>query len=298
MKEKLLIVTLILFTLSISAQNDTTWKKGGKFALTFSQVAFTNWAAGGENSYGGNGFFLLFAHYKEGKRMWDTDLNLAYGLMKLDGESTRKTDDKIDFTTKYGHEISKNLYLSSNFNFNTQFSPGYKYPNDSVMVSTFMAPGYIQLGVGIDYKPVEYFSLSFLPVTARMTIVSDQQLANIGAYGVDPAVVDTNGNIITQGKQTRFELGAAVIAVFQKELIKNVELKSKLQLFSNYLEHPENIDVNWDSMLSLKVNKYISTFVGLTLLYDDDISILQKNGEYGPRTQFKQTFGLGLAMDF
>lgn len=301
MKKILLALSFILSILLVTAQNDSTWKTGGKFALTFSQVSFTNWAAGGENSFGGNSMINLFSNYKEGKRIWDTQLDLAYGMLKLNGNDARKTDDKIEFLSKYGHEISKNIYASANLKFNTQFYKGYKYPDDSTLVSTFMSPGYAQFGVGIDFKPREYFSLSFLPATGRLTIVTEQSLADKGAYGVDPAVFDTIGDqlvIIKQGKNTRFELGAAMQMLLKKEILKNIELQSKLQLFSNYLKNPQNIDFNWDNLISLKVNKYISTFIGVSMLYDDDITITDKDGKMGPRTQLKQTFGAGLAFDF
>lgn len=301
MKQICFVLLFVFASLITFSQSDTTWKKGGKFALTFSQVSFSNWAAGGENSYGGNSMINLFANYKEGKKIWDTHLDLAMGMMKLEGNKARKTDDKIEFLTKYGHEISKNLYASANLKFNTQFYKGFKYPDDSTIVSTFMAPAYAQFGLGIDYKPAEYFSLSFLPATGRMTIVTEQALADQGAYGVDPATYDTIGDqvvLIENGKNTRFELGAALQVFFKKELIKNVELQSKMQLFSNYLENPQNIDVSWDNIFSLKVNKYISAFVGLNLLYDDDIKIVEPDGDKGPRTQLKQTFGAGFAFDF
>ncbi len=274
------------------------WKRGAKFALTFTQVSFSNWTAGGENSMGGNSQVNLFANYKKGKRIWDNQLDLAFGVIKLDGEDARKSDDKIDGFSKYGIEISNKLYFSTNLNLKTQFTSGYNYPNDSVKVSDFLAPAYLQLGFGFDYKPASWFSLSFLPLTGRITIVNDQVLSDLGAYGVDPAKYDTSGNLLEHGKKVRFELGTSVIALFQKELVKNVELKSKLQLFSNYLKNPENIDVTWDSMLSLKVNKYISTFLGVIMIYDDDIPIINPEGiDIGPRTQLKQTFGVGLAFE-
>ncbi|HLN52992.1 MAG TPA: DUF3078 domain-containing protein [Lentimicrobium sp.] len=305
-----LLATLALTSLGTFAQTtdrtspdttyvDTTWKKGAKFALTFSQVSFSNWTAGGENSFGGNSIVNLFANYKEGKRIWDNHLDMAFGIIKLDGENARKSDDKIDGLSKFGVEISNKLYFSTNLNFKTQFTRGYNYPNDSVKVSDFLSPAYIQLGLGIDYKPASYFSLSFLPLTGRITIVTDQDLADIGAYGVDPAEFDTSGTILLKhGKNTRFELGTSVIAMFQKEIVKNIEFKSKLQLFSNYLANPENIDINWDSMLALKVNKYISTYLGLIIVYDEDIPIIDSNGiDIGPRTQLKQTFGIGLTFE-
>ena len=128
MKQKLLIVLILILSNVALAQtepatvkSDTAWKKGSKLTLSFSQVSFSNWAAGGENSSGGNGFFNLFAKYKEGNRMWDNNLDLAYGLLKLEGQALRKSEDKIDFYSKYGLTIAKNLYFSTNFNFNTQF---------------------------------------------------------------------------------------------------------------------------------------------------------------------------------
>lgn len=302
MKRLLFTVFFLTSTLFVWSQSvDTTWTKGGKFALTFSQVSFSNWAAGGENSFGGNSMLNLHANYKKGKRIWDTNLDLVYGVLRLNGNQARKTDDKIDFISKYGHEISKNLYASSNFRFNTQFYKGYKYPDDSTIVSTFMAPAYAQFGVGFDFKPSDVFSLSILPVTGRITLVLDQSLADKGAYGVKPAEYDTIGDqilIAKEGENVRFELGTALQALFKKEIMKNVELQSKLQLFSNYLENPQNIDVDWNTMLSLKVNKYISSYIGFTLLYDDDIMITDEDGIVGPRTQIKQTFGMGLAFDF
>lgn len=300
-KSILISLTLLCTASYAFSQHDSTWKAGGKFALTFSQVSFSNWAAGGENSYGGNSMINLFAHYKEGKKIFDTQLDLAYGTLRLNGNHARKTDDKIEFLSKYGHEISKNLYASANLKFNTQFYRGFKYPDDSTLVSNFMAPAYVQFGIGIDFKPSDYFSLSFLPVTGRVTIVTDQLLADKGSYGVDPAIYDTIGDKLVQvkkGKNSRFEMGAAMQVLFKKELIKNVALESKLQLFSNYLENPQNIDAGWDNILSLKVNKYISSFIGVSMLYDDDITITDKDGKVGPRTQIKQTFGLGLAFDF
>jgi hypothetical protein len=277
---------------------DTIWKKGAQVSLSFTQLSLTNWVGGGESSLGGSGYLNMFANLKTGNRIWDNTLILAYGLLKVDGLSTRKTDDKIDFLSKYGYNISKNMYASANINFNTQFTDGYKYPNDSVVVSKFMAPAYLQLGVGLDYKPVEYFSLSILPFTGRLTFVNDQELADKGSYGVKPATYDPDGVKLEPGETTKREFGGAIMALYKREIFTNISFNSKLQLFTNYLSNPQNIDVNWDSLLALKVNKYISTYIGIHVIYDDDITIVDKNGDSGPRTQLKQSFGVGLAMNF
>ncbi len=287
MYRKIITLTAVLaLTFSAAAQKaDTTkaWTRGAKASLSFTQVSLTNWAAGGENSFGGNSFLNLFANLKQGKTTWDNSLDMAYGLIKLGDAKIRKSDDKIDLVSKLGHNvIHKNLFLSANLSFKTQFTEGFNYPNDSVIISNFLSPAYLMLGLGLDYKPYKYLSISFLPLTGRLTIVNDKVLSDAGAYGVDP------------GKKTRPEFGAAFKATIDKDIATNISLKSKLELFTNYIDRPQNIDLNWEALMILKVNKYISTHVGFHTIYDHDILITDKDGNTGPRTQFKQTFGVGL----
>ena len=287
MYRKIITLTAVLaLTFSAVAQKaDTTkaWTRGAKASLSFTQVSLTNWAAGGENSFGGNSFLNLFANLKQGKTTWDNSLDMAYGLIKLGDAKIRKSDDKIDLVSKLGHNvIHKNLFLSANLSFKTQFTEGFNYPNDSVIISNFLSPAYLMLGLGLDYKPYKYLSISFLPLTGRLTIVNDKVLSDAGAYGVDP------------GKKTRPEFGAAFKATIDKDIATNISLKSKLELFTNYIDRPQNIDLNWEALMILKVNKYISTHIGFHTIYDHDILITDKDGKTGPRTQFKQTFGVGL----
>jgi hypothetical protein len=287
MFRKIITLTAALaLTFSAAAQKaDTTkaWTRGAKASLSFTQVSLTNWAAGGENSFGGNSFLNLFANLKQGKTTWDNSLDMAYGLIKLGDAKIRKSDDKIDLVSKLGHNvIHKNLFLSANLSFKTQFTEGFNYPNDSVIISNFLSPAYLMLGLGLDYKPYKFLSISFLPLTGRLTIVNDKVLSDAGAYGVDP------------GKKTRPEFGAAFKATIDKDIATNISLKSKLELFTNYIDRPQNIDLNWEALMILKVNKYISTHIGFHTIYDHDILITDKDGNTGPRTQFKQTFGVGL----
>jgi hypothetical protein len=276
-------LSAIVAAIATSQTADTTklWTNGFKASLTFNQVSLTNWAAGGENSLGANSFLNLFANLKQGKTTWDNSLDLAYGMVKLGDANVRKSDDKIDLVSKLGHNvIHKNLFLSANLNFKTQFGKGYSYPNDSVIISNFMAPAYLMLGLGMEYKPYPYLSISLLPLTGRLTIVNDTSLSQV--YGLDP------------GDKIKPEFGAAFKVTFEKDIFTNVNLKSKLDMFSNYLERPQNIDINWEAMLIMKVNKFISTYIGVQTIYDHDIQIMDKDGKTGPRTQFKQTFGVGL----
>lgn len=280
------------------------WKKGGLLTLTFSQVSLSNWAAGGENSFSGNSIVNAFANYKKEKISWDNTLDLGYGIMKQGEQDIRKTDDKIDFSSKFGRKLSTTSFAAALLNFKSQFMPGYNYPDDSTVISNFLAPGYLLFAAGYDFKKGDWLSLFLAPVTGKMTFVMDQTLADAGAFGVEPAVLDaTDSTVITHGKKTRSEFGGYFKGAFSKDIMKNVKLSTKIELFTNYLHNPQNIDIYWENTIGMKVNKFITVTIGTTLIYDDDIMIEVKNdaGDVigkGPRTQFKEVFGLGFSYKF
>jgi len=181
---------------------------------------------------------------------------------------------------------------------------GYNYPNDTTEISNFLAPGYLLGAIGMDYKPSDVFTLFVSPLTMKMTIVNDQDLADFGAFGVDPAEYNDFGVLTKNGSTTRAEFGGYLRALIKKDIMKNIKLQSKLELFSNYSEEPTHIDVNWEVLLAFKVNKYISATISTQLLYDHDIDIaVDTNGDdvpdkVGPRTQFKEVLGIGLNYKF
>ncbi len=246
------------------ADSTEGWKKGGMFTLNFSQVSLTNWAAGGENSISGNTMINVFANYKKGSFTLDNNLDLGYGIMKQGELGLRKTDDKIDFSSKFGYKLTEKSYAAALMSFKTQFMPGYDYPNDSVAISRFMAPGYFLFAAGYDYKEKDWLSLFIAPATGKLTIVNNPTLANAGAFGVDEAIYDVNDPsiIITPGKKSRFEFGGYFKGALTKDIMKNIKLSTKLELFSNYLENPLNIDVSWETNIGMKINKYYFCFRG------------------------------------
>ncbi len=286
------------------ADSTKVWKTGGVMSLNFSQVSMTNWAAGGENSLAFGSFGSFFANYKKGKTSFENTLDLAYGIQKQGDDKLIKTDDKIDLASKYGREIKKGLYYSALINFKTQMASGYKYPNDSVEISNFLAPLYILGSLGLDYKPCEHFSLFFSPLTAKITIVNDQDLANAGAFGVDKAELNDLGEVIKKGKKSRQEFGGYLKMQMKKDLFENVGLQTKIDIFSNYIDNPQNLDISWEVLISMKVNKFISASISTHLLYDDDVDIAVDTNDdgitdkKGPRTQFKEVLGIGLSYKF
>ncbi len=281
-------IALIIVSLAFAREKDTIkpWNYSAETSVTFSQILLTNWAAGGQSSVSGNGFINLFANYKKGKSIWENKIELAYGLMKQGEEDVRKTNDKMYLSSVYGLKASKKWYYSASLTFQSQFAEGYDYPNDSVIISNFLAPGYIMGALGMQYKPGDHFGLFISPASGRLIIVNDDNLSEIGAFGVD------------KGKKTRLKFGGSIKFEFIKEIMTNVSFTNNLQLFTNYLEHPQNIDIQWDVMINMKINDYLSANISTSLIYDHDIMITDKDGNTGPRTQFKELFGVGFSHKF
>lgn len=281
------------------------WIYGGVLSLNGQQVSLTNWAAGGNSSISIGSLVNIFSKYKIGKSRWDNNLDLAYGVIKQGGyRSWWKNDDRIQFTTKYGRQASGNWYYSVLGDFRTQFADGFNYPNDSIYISRFMAPAYAILALGMDYKPNDNFSVFVSPLAGKFTFVNDAKLAKEGAFGVQKEISYYDSAkktlIITQHYKThREEFGAYIKLQYRVNVMKNITFQTMLELFSNYLHNPQNIDVNWTTLTNFKVNNLISVIFTTQLIYDDDINVLRnagdRKGTVGPGVQFKQVFGIGLS---
>ena len=284
------------------------WTKENTFGLNLSEAAFVNWNAGGDNAISGLSFFKFVRNYKFRYFKWDNNLDLRYGLNAQEGRQLRKTEDVIRLNSNVGYrrDTISNWYYSVQLNFNTQFSNGYKYPDRETPISRFMAPGYFFFGAGTSYiSENQKFNLYLSPITQKSTFVLDQRLADRGAFGVKRAVRDTNGTIIQEGQNHLLELGFLITNNFEWDVAENINLKSRLNLYTDYLASFGNIDVDWELNVRFRVNKYILTTIGTHLIYDDDILFDQIKDDTGtiidegvPRIQFKQVLGIGIAYDF
>lgn len=303
---------------SVSKDTVDGWKKGGYFSLNGSQVSLTNWVAGGQNSVSINSLFGLYANLKKGKMTWENSFDFGYGILKQSqqlfnntGNKWIKTDDRIQLTSKYGQKATESWYYAGLLNFRTQSTAGYNYAVDDITeISGFMAPGYLLGAIGMDYKPNDKFSMFIAPLTTKMTFVNDQDFADAGLFGVTAAEVDANGLMIAgTGKRFRAELGGYVRMQYKTNLAENIVFTTKLDLFSNYLNNPSRIDVNWENLLEIKLWKFLSATLSTHLVYDDDIDVAVYNKPKnafdaptlqatGPRVQFKEVFGLGLSWKF
>ncbi|NNG08704.1 MAG: DUF3078 domain-containing protein [Arenibacter sp.] len=284
------------------------WDKENKLGFNFSEVAFVNWNAGGNNSISGLVSAKFVRNYKFRYVQLNNNLDIRYGLNAQEGFKLRKTDDALRFSSTFAfrRDTISNWYYSASAEFRTQFSNGYKYPNRDKPISRFMAPGYALLGAGTSYIPEgKKFNLRLAPLTFKSTFVLDQTLANSGAFGVQKALVDEEGNIIKEGENVYLEFGFLVTNTWKSKIYKNMNLEHRIQLYSDYVKNFGNIDIDWELNLDLTVNKYVKTSIGTHVIYDHDIIFDEVKAADGTVTtpgkrkvQFKQMLGVGLTYDF
>lgn len=307
--KKILIACLLFFSLFLSAQDQGVkalqsesgrtiskdpadksaikWKKGGFYNINISQGSLNNWAAGGDNfSLSINSLLGLYAFYKNGKHSWDNTFDFNLGYVKTTSLGSRKNDDRFDLLSKYGYALTSHLNLSGLVNLRSQFFKGFIFPgNVKTFSSNFLAPGYLLVSPGLDYKPTKNLTIFFSPATARLVIVRDSALSNKGLYGVK------------RGKKSALELGSFATIGYLKEFNKFITYKGRLDLFSNYKKNPQNIDLFMSNMLNAKLGKVFTVSWSVDLIYDDDVRLFGKN-QRSAALQLKSLVGLGLTLKF
>ncbi|HUH51485.1 MAG TPA: DUF3078 domain-containing protein [Flavobacterium sp.] len=316
---KKLVVLFLFFSLSLFSQDslkvttdtikvavDTTyWTHKNEIGLDLTQVAFINWSIGGENSISGLLKGRFERRYEKEMLSWNNDLTIRYGINKQDDREMRKTDDIFQFVSTVGYKFRKKSKwsYSSKLNFNTQFTNGYAYPDKDVAISHAFAPAYIFLGVGTEFfekRKVKSEEIIFYasPLTVKSTMVFNQRLADQGAFGVEKAVYDEEGNRLSKGKLHKTEVGILLSSGWKKEIYENINFESRITLFTDYYNRFGNIDLNWQMQLDFVVNKHVRANISAHFIYDDDIKAKEKVGDtmltVGPKLQVKQAIGIGL----
>lgn len=272
---------------TIKKETDTStwkWKRGGLISFNLSQASLSNWAAGGDNfTLAVGGYFNYFFYHKRDRMSWDNNLDVNMGYVQSTSLGGRKNDDRIDFLNKCGYKMDSTgkWYISSLFNFRSQFFDGYTY-NGTVgtLTSTLLSPAYVLVSAGFDYKPDDKLSIFLSPLTSRTVIVASNKLANQGVYGLD------------SGKHVLSEFGAfATVNYNNNTIAKNITYKARLDLFSNYRDQPLNIDIFMTNLVSFKINKSFSATYGLDIIYDDNVRIFGNNNT-SPGLQSKSLIGI------
>ncbi len=303
-------IFILIFSYRSSGQSDTLrtdgsdtlqtedtiyWKTGGLQTLTASQATLINWAAGGENLISLNGAMGLFADHKKAFHSWENSLDLAYGIVRQNNSTFVKSDDRINLVTKFGHQIidgNTEWYFSGLFDLKSQFKKGFSKSKPDSVISSFLSPIYGVIGLGVDYQPNKACSFNYIPATGKFTFVIDDQLSQYGAYGVNP------------GHLMRIELGSYFRFKYKDDVMEHLDVESRVELFTSYVKDFGNIDINWQNVLIIRVNKWISVNYSSQLIYDDDVEIeIDSNNDgivdkVGPRIQFKSILAAGLLFQF
>lgn len=280
---------------SIDSLEVGQWSQTGAVNLNGSQVGLVNWAGGGQNAVSISSLANLMILKKNANGGWENNIELAYGLTRLENSpfGWEKSDDNIQWSSKYFIEEGEKWRYSALMKFRTQFDEGNDVVDadslnegpQQVKISDFLAPAYLNLSLGMEYQEGELFSVLLSPLSGKLTVVNDDALAAEGAYGVEP------------GRTTRIEVGAIFSGALRWVPMKNVRIESKLDLFSNY-ETPTTIDVNFENLIILKANEYLSTSITTNLIYDEDVDVLREDGSEGPATQFKEVVAVGFMYNF
>lgn len=313
--------------LAADTSHKSGWKKGGVFSVNIGQGGSKNWAAGAEKfSFSTAAYLSVFANLKSGRHYWDNTLDLGYAMVNTTSQGNRKTDDKIDLYSKAGYDLTQTLSLAGVVNFRTQFYDGFDYnyrgKGYKRRISGFFAPAYLVVAPGLDWHPVDYFSIFLSPISTRLVIVTNEPKSyyypagDPGAegggyeaplstfYGVDPA------------REVKCEAGAYASINFNKEILKNVSYKSRLDLYSNYLKtyrftptgpdqlliekinaKPQNVDVFWTNAIVMKVNKFLNVTYNFDLIYDDDVRQFGPN-ENSAGIQLRSLLAVGFSAKF
>ncbi len=284
-KKILLSAVLLCVALASYAErvpgSDTTWTRQGTFALNLAQTSLSNWSAGGNSTVGFSVALSYTADMKKEKQLWQNRFETAYGFQKDKGDKLDKTDDKLYLSSNYGYAFAKNWYASAYGTFQTQYANGYD--DDDKKVSSWMSSGNVSAGVGLKWNPKPCFTATISPAAWRGVIVRKKSLRpTYGLYKEIYEVVeitDDDGNVtsteeqlerLATNRKLRSEFGANLILEYNQTIVKNVNLYSRLNLYSDYLHTPKNIDVAWDTQITLTVNKWLAANIEVNMLYDNN----------------------------
>ncbi|GLB53460.1 hypothetical protein NBRC110019_25010 [Neptunitalea chrysea] len=286
---------------------EASWIKSNKISVNLNEVAFSNWNAGGENSISAITKGTFSRKYEDRYLQWSNEMVLKYGLNLQEGQGIRKTDDGMSLNSTFGYRKDSLSYwfYSAKLTFNSQFSNGYNYPDKDNPISRFMAPGYLFVGLGMEYSDTpEKLTVYISPGTFKATFVLDQDLANNGSFGVTGARYDSSGNIIEEGKKYFGEFGILVSGTWKKKLYDNMAMNNSISFYTDYINSFGNIDIDWEMSVDLTVNKFVKANIGTHIKYDDDVKFVSAEDEngndasYGARMQLKQLLGVGLSYSF
>lgn len=270
------------------------WDIDFSSSVALSQNYISNWAKGGASSLASLIDLNSQAKYtnKKAKTEWTNNFRFKYGSVLTEENGMRKNTDIIQLNSKFNKSIRNKTAYSTTFHWQDQIADGYSYPNDSVVVSKFLNPSTFTIGLGLEYKPAKKTTINFSALSYKTTFV------------LDTANIDQTLHGISEDQQARQELGGQLLINSEVTVLKDLKINNTLRLFSNYLENPQNVDVDWEINLEKQISLYFTIKLNVHMIYDDDILLPKRdidnnpildpegNEMLAPMLQLKQFLGL------
>tara|TARA_B110000483_G_scaffold104897_1_gene127979 strand:+ start:821 stop:1672 length:852 start_codon:yes stop_codon:yes gene_type:complete len=283
MKKKLLLIVLIIQIQSIYSQEKiqdiilkSPWKNRGNFSFLLNQSSFDNWIAGGVNNISGAVGINYDFNYSKASWSWDNKITAAFGITKIKEQDIQKSDDRLQWNSVLGKKAKGFWNYSLFLNFKTQFTDDLN--SETKGPTRLLSPGYLQVGPGMLWRKNDNSKVNIAPATSKLIIVDKEfTLPDAAYFGVE------------EGKSTRYELGASIGAYYKFTLMENITMENILNLYSDYLEDPQNIDLDYMINIVMGINRYFSTNLAFQAIYDD-------NAFEGLQT--RQVIGLGINYSF
>jgi Protein of unknown function (DUF3078) len=277
------------------------WKFRKETSFILSQAALSNWVQGGDNSISTSLDATCYADYNNVSLKLSSNnfIRLNLGFLKTGGIPLRKNIDLLETNSKFNHKAFGKVDFSAIVLFKTQLAPGYDYGSEpAVLVSKFMNPAVLTVGLGLDYKPYKALSLNFSPVSFKATWVTDTAHIDQTKYG------------IASNRKSLIEPGASLMITNELKPLKTVSIINRLQLFTNYIHNPQNVDVDWEMITSASLNWFTEVRLDTHLIFDDDTKTPELDKNNNPillpdgtvkktaRVQFKEIFGISFVFRF
>ncbi|MEI6275115.1 MAG: DUF3078 domain-containing protein [Prolixibacteraceae bacterium] len=267
------------------------WKLFGTGTIGFTQTALSNWAKGGESSLSLLVIGRYMASYSKKNVKWENMAEFRLGTFTSKTRGIEKNDDKLEFQSRLGYSAFKKWYYSVESDFRTQMAKGFKFPDKTNPISTFMAPAYLTFSLGMDFKPNKNFSLFLSPITSKATFVRDTALINPVNYGLE------------HGKTRLWEPGMFVKMNWHYKIKDDMFYDTRAEIFNNYNYPFQKLNVDWEQTLVMQITQHINARINTQVIYDYNVKfpITDETGkviEQKAKWQFKELFTLGFNYKF
>jgi hypothetical protein len=272
----------------------TPWRIGGDGTVGFTQTYLENWKKGGQSALALSIVLKGFANYTSSDEniKWENSGEIRNGWIRPGGEGAelQKNDDKFEVISRFGVSAFKKWYYSSEFDFETQFFNGYKYPTsvNPEPISAFLGPSRTYFKIGLDYKPNNDFSLFLSPVSMKNIFVKDTVKIDQTNFG------------IPSDKRGFWEFGLNGDIRYSTEIFPGVTYQTKYKMFINYARPFSDWDINWENLLVMPLTDHINLRMMIHMIYDEDVLFPVYNADGDrtgeePRLQLREFITVGFS---